>query len=334
MRPAEPYNLGKRSIPVENRPTRRLLRLGLFVVAFLVIAYFIGRSIWSEWDVIRGQPWRLHPGWLLCSAAVVWLDFLIMIQLWRVLLCTVSQKRLRFGTAFRITVLSNLGKYVPGKVWTFLGMVFLLRREGYTLPEALASTVLHQAFTLITGAVFVAVVLGPRIISGVAVIPLILGCVLSVVVLYPPLFSRLLNWGLRLLKREPLTIKLSFAKSVALFAAYFVAWIVYGTSFWCLLRGIGIHPGTFADTVAAFGAAYLIGFLAMFAPGGLGVREGALTVLLAPQLQPGLAAFVAVVARLWMTMMELTELIPIVGGWGRSKTVEPKATAPTPQKPH
>jgi len=131
---------------------------------------------------------------------------------------------------------------------------------------------------------------------------------------------------LLIFKCEPITIQLSFAKSVGLFAVSIIAWVVYGTAFWFLLRGIGISEVPFWETVAAFSAACILGFLLLFARGGLGVREGALVVLSAPQLGHGVAAIVAVVARLWMTMMELTELVPLAFGWGRSKTTRSDPT--------
>jgi uncharacterized membrane protein YbhN (UPF0104 family) len=81
-----------------------------------------------------------------------------------------------------------------------------------------------------------------------------------------------------------------------------------------MMKGIGIAPPVFWEIVATFGAAYLIGFLALFAPGGLGVREGIITLLLASYLPGGLPAAVAVAARLWTTAIELVSLIPLMGG--------------------
>ena len=51
--------------------------------------------------------------------------------------------------------------------------------------------------------------------------------------------------------------------------------------------------------------AWAIGFLVFLTPGGLGVREGALALLLAPFLPSPLPAVVALLARLWWTVAEL-----------------------------
>lgn len=312
MGDAEPQESRIDALSKRSRGKFRIPALVLFIVVLAVVAYFIGRSITSQWVVIRAHPWQLHVGWLVCSVALIWLDFSLLVQLWRILLHAFSQKPLGFWTAFRILVVSNFGKYIPGKVWSVVGMVFFLGREGYPARIALASTVLHQAYTIVSGIIFIAVVLGSEIFDGRPVVPLVIGVVACAMILYPPVFSYVLNRGLRLLRREPIQVRLSFALAIRLFAVYIVAWVMYGAAFWCLLHGLGVQPGLFWKTVASFAAAYLLGFLALFAPGGLGVREGVLSVLLATTLTPGIAALIAVVARLWMTLIELSQLIPVV----------------------
>ena len=98
---------------------------------------------------------------------------------------------------------------------------------------------------------------------------------------------------------------------------YLAAWAAYGASFWCFLRGVGLENLPFWQVAAASCGAYLAGFLALFAPGGLGVREGVLAVLLAPFMGPGIPAAVAVLSRLWMTIVELLGLAPLLTPLGR-----------------
>jgi len=305
-------------------PGRRIFKLVATVLLIGVVAYFLGKSIAAQWTAIRAYPWRVQPLWLILSALMLWVDFIVLAALWRYFVSTMSRNPLQLGTAFRILVLSNLGKYIPGKVWTVMGMVYFVRREGHSVPAALASTVLHQAFVLLSGFIFVLVVLGKDLFGNLPLFSIIGGALLSIIILYPPLFTGIINWGLGLLKREPITMRLTFFSSSMLFLVYVVVWILYGAGFWCMLRGAGISAGPFWQTGASFAAAYLLGFLVLFAPGGLGVREGVLAVLLTPTLGPGLAAVIAVVARLWMTVVELTELIPLAFGWGRLKSPNAK----------
>jgi glycosyltransferase 2 family protein len=87
---------------------------------------------------------------------------------------------------------------------------------------------------------------------------------------------------------------------------YALYWVVTGIAFAGLVRSL--HPLAAADVplaVAAYAAAYAIGFLALITPAGLGVREGVLTVALAQIMPVGVALAVALLSRLWMMLVEL-----------------------------
>lgn len=278
-----------------------------------VVAFFLVRSIFAQWDAVARYRWSLHWEWLLLSAGLVWIDFVILILLWRMILVRIGKHRLPFRTAYRVWFLSNFGKYLPGKVWTVMGMVYLLKAEGYSAAPVLVSAVLNQALSILSGLILSLVILGAGALGGIPIWVLIAIGLLAVAVLYPPLLQRTINVGLHLVRREPVEIPLPFGTIAFMFLIYLGTWIAYGGAFWLLLIGIGIHPtGSFMEVVAIFAASYLLGFLALFVPGGLGVREGALAVLAGRYLPIGLAAPVAVLSRIWLTVTELLGAIPLL----------------------
>lgn len=285
----------------------------------LIVCYFVYRAFSNQWAAARNHDWQLVPGWLALSAVIMLIDMALLFYLWTVLLKATSGRMLRFSAAYRISVLANLGKYIPGKVWTVAGMVYLLSDEDIPPQPALVSSALHQAFTLIPGAVFITAVLGTQVWGEASAIVVLAALTVGILALYPPMFRKLLNLGLSLFRRPPIDFDLSFTSAFLLFWAYIVAWIIYGSSFWCMTLGLGLPAGPFWPVTAAYGAAYLVGFLALFAPGGLGVREGVLAVVLTPYLPPGLSVVVAVASRLWMTIVELASLVPVLLGFGRKK---------------
>ncbi|HEX9751298.1 MAG TPA: lysylphosphatidylglycerol synthase domain-containing protein [candidate division Zixibacteria bacterium] len=291
---------------------RSILRLTLTLVLVGVVAFVIGRSIWSGWDAVVAQDWTVRPLWLSASVIVGWLSFASLVQLWRLLLTAISRRTISYARAYRATALANLGKYVPGKVWSVMGLVYFLREDGFAPAVSLAATILHQAYTVVSGAIFIVAILGTLIVRDlpiVVVIAVLAGCT---ILLYPPIFSRLVNRGMRLLKRDPIVVAIPFLRAVAFFFGYLAAWTCYGATFWLLLNAIGIEGQPFWSTAAAFVAAYLLGFLALFSPGGLGVREGVLAWLLSPALGAGVAGVLAVITRIWATVLELLQLLPIV----------------------
>jgi hypothetical protein len=97
------------------------------------------------------------------------------------------------------------------------------------------------------------------------------------------------------------------AGTVALLTVGYAAyWVVTGVAFAALVASL--YPLAASDVpvvVAAYAAAYAVGFLALLTPAGLGVREGVLVVALAPVLPAGPALVVALISRLWMMLVEL-----------------------------
>ncbi|MGH2626662.1 MAG: hypothetical protein ACRDHY_08445, partial [Anaerolineales bacterium] len=94
------------------------------------------------------------------------------------------------------------------------------------------------------------------------------------------------------------------------FGLHIVAWLGYGLAFCLLWSAFRPLPTGLEVLMAAsaFPSAYVLGFLAFFAPAGVGVREGALVALTAPLLGRADATALAVIARLWLTVLELVPL--------------------------
>jgi uncharacterized membrane protein YbhN (UPF0104 family) len=67
-------------------------------------------------------------------------------------------------------------------------------------------------------------------------------------------------------------IKLSGRKWVQLFLMVFGAWIFSGIAFYLIIKGSGQNI-SFSTAISANAAAMGLGILAIFAPGGIGVRE-------------------------------------------------------------
>ena len=99
------------------------------------------------------------------------------------------------------------------------------------------------------------------------------------------------------------------------FAGCTAAWLLYGAAFqWFVRAVIGHADGPWSRYLAAYVFSYLVGYLAIFAPGGVGVREVSLSsTLVALHLATGAeAALISVTSRLWLTVLEIVPGIAFV----------------------
>jgi len=289
----------------------------LVQVVFVALAlWFAGRALAGQWQGVREKLADTHPTWSLVALSVllVLLDYGLLIQVWRAMLTAWGEGgKLSLKEAARIWFVSNLGRYVPGKVWQIATMAVMAQRRGVSPVTATgASLVVNLAniasgfiVVLATGAaVFQAFsVAGPR--TGILV-----AVILGVGLLLLPLAFRIVAPLLARVTRDRIVLPVIPAQAIWLAAlGTAAAWVVYGIAFQLFSRAL-VHDeaGGTALYVAAFTGSYLVGYLAVFAPGGIVVRElmlatslTSLGLMSAPE-----ATLVAIASRLWLTAVEVT----------------------------
>jgi uncharacterized membrane protein YbhN (UPF0104 family) len=273
----------------------------------LAVLAFVGRSIARNWSEFRSLHVTLTiaPAWIAGSVLLVLLTYAMQIESWRRILAGWGQ-RLAFGPAARTWSVANLGRYVPGKVWSVAGLVVLAQRAGIAPGPAAASAFVIQAVSLGSG---VAVVAGvtPHSASPLRLALAGLAAVATILVLvWRPTALWLGRVVTSMAPLEPL------APSAVLAAIILtvLSWGTYGAALWMLARGL-LHdapvplPLPLTTAIGAFTLGYILGLLALFAPGGVGVRELVLVGLLAPFLGSGGAVAVSVASRVLLTLTEV-----------------------------
>jgi glycosyltransferase 2 family protein len=284
--------------------------LGLAIVAFAV------RSLVRNWDELQSQPlrWNVEPGWLVLSALVVWLMYALLIAAWRQMLSAWG-RGLDPWSAARIWTVSSLGKYLPGKIWAVAGMAVMAQRAGIGAGPATGSAVILQLLAIGTGVVVVGFTgwgalraVYPGATAGLAV--LLAGALGGLgLLVWPPSMRRLL----RLAAPEATEIRPPAAALGFGIVANLTAWLGYGVALWLLARGLLPAAGLdLLPAIAVFTASYLAGFLALFAPGGIGVREGVFILMLQGPIGIGAATALAIASRLLLTVTELGAAVPFL----------------------
>jgi len=210
-------------------------------------------------------------------------------------------------------MVANLGRYVPGKVWQIAALATLARQRGIPAATATAAAMVLQGIA-IASALLVGVGSLWTLADGAAwrwAVPA--GVVGALVVgLTPTVFHFVTETWFRV-TRTPEPPTLEPADALGWLVLGLLNWVVYAAAFWVMVEGLGLDVAFFA-TSSAFAAAYVVGYLAIFAPAGVGVREASLLALLSPQLGAGTAGAVAVIARIWTTGVEV---VPAAAFWAR-----------------
>ncbi|MFV2006704.1 MAG: lysylphosphatidylglycerol synthase domain-containing protein [Longimicrobiales bacterium] len=284
----------------------RLLQLGLTVAVTWFIIDRLGVSF-GELSELNLERWRPNMLVLTGSILVLLLGYFMSAALWGRMVADLGGPAIPMWRAVRLFMVANMGRYVPGKVWQIAGLALLAKKEGVSARIATGSAVLGQGFALLGAtAIGLGAFFGPneewRIIGEVAMAVVV---VLAFAIFIPAVFGRLLTLWSRVTREEvPARLQGRSTFGLRWVAFYTLNWAVYAAAFWLLYLSFGDFA-PFIQLGPAFAAGYVAGYVAIFAPAGVGVREAAIIGFLTPVMSIEAATVLAVIARVWTTAVEV-----------------------------
>lgn len=288
-------------------PVKPWLKRVLQLIVLAVIFSFLARSVYRNWDEVRNYEWHFNYPYLALSFVTLLAALTLMVVFWRSILRKVGY-HLGLNRSWKIWFISNLGRYVPGKVWQIMGMVYLCERENIPKIATTTSVVMAQAWSIISAFILMG---GYLLVARSLALPrfpflFILFIPVGFILIYPPILERLINGLLKRLKREPIRLHMTFGDSLGFLALYFFGWIVYGVAFSAFVFSVHAMPlSTVPAIVCIFAVSYTLGFLFIVTPGGLGVREGLLAALLSAYMPLPIATVISLLSRIWFTAGEM-----------------------------
>lgn len=311
-----------------------------------LIFFKIFQPIVKNWSVVQASVRETSP-WKLGASVGMFALFLVGFRAfqWRYILG-------RFGhwlpaaAAVRIWSSSELARYAPGVIWQVVGRVYLVKPYGVRGSVCSATQVLELTLFLLANIMVAVGCLtwlgiksfhGPArtwLVAAMCLVPFLL------TLLHPSVLYRVLNLVMRKLNKPQVEKRMSFAELLGL-----VGWSVCGLLFqslaiWYIVSEPigGLKLAKWWVIAGSYSLAWVAGFLAFWAPGGLGVRElvlaAALQVALPPQLRERFAdpaarlsvlAFLSVLLRLWATLGELLV-------WSAATLADPRRARPSAPK--
>jgi hypothetical protein len=212
---------------------------------------------------------------------------------------------LPFPLVFSIVSISQLGKYLPGGVWQFVARFAAYRQNRLSYRDMGKAFVVENVW-LILGSLFVgaaAVFLGrpPALMQlfGAAFGPGLLPALAGLSLLLWALTIGASEYAIRSAGRRP-----SAAAACAQFISQTGMWLLLGLSFACLIQ-VAADARMWGLLSGAFILSFLAGYVAIFAPGGIGVREYVAVLLLSSLFSGPEIGVAAIVHRLLYTLAEL-----------------------------
>ncbi len=284
------------------------------IILWLVVSAvlgFLGYHLFTNWQNVRNFDFSFNYFYLILSFIILGFAFVQMSFIWNYILRKLEpDNRLSQLEALKIYTTAEFGKYAPGKVWNILGMVYLGGKKGLSKRNILIASILESVLAtvvmLLVGIVFSAIFLSS--INPLFYLFAFASVVVGLIAIHPKVFYPLFNFVLKKLKKTE-AVPANFLKQkdiLKIIIFYIGVSLLFGIAFFFFVKSlVVISLVALPGIIGLFCLAIALGIVVLFAPSGLGVRDGVLVALLLFYLPLGVATLITFVARVWVTLTEV-----------------------------
>lgn len=288
----------------------------LIAVLYFIVVYFV-----KNIDEIKNQD--LHINWLVFSISMLFYFIYkyTLASLWHYI-TKLNNASIPYDKAVTAYLYSILGKYIPGKVFMLAARLVYYKEEDAPLGKVTICFFFENICTLLGAAMLfiVSLFFFPNDVMKDYWYITVGLMVAFFICIHPKILNFFLGILEKIFKKSNLKVNMSYGQMIKIVLLFVGNWLIVGVGFYMLVYSIYPVPLSESLFVAGiFAISAIIGILAIFAPSGIGVREGimiyCLNLILPPDKQV-LSVVIAAISRLWVT---IPELVLILGAFVYSK---------------
>jgi glycosyltransferase 2 family protein len=285
--------------------TKKQILTTLGKVTFLgTLIYFCLRYFAPRWESLQlsDRLGTISLPWFITAAIITLAYYILALLIWIMILRNLGSAPDLYMTT-RAYVFSLLPKYIPGSIAAHGIRTRLATSAGVPVVVSMKSFLLEVTFALgtaaaisIPGTIYYFPALTNRhSTSLVAAFALLL---IVVVAGYRFKLHNINKLRLRALHRP--------TSYVSVFSLYLLFWFVFGVAHWCLANALSVSSvSNLPQLTVAVSASWALGFISIFAPAGLGVREAVLYFFVSNWMQQADVILFVTLSRLLMFGVEV-----------------------------
>jgi len=291
--------------PIESLLGRRWVNYCLMLIGTGLALLVIGNTVYRNWSEFQAFSWQLNPLPLVGAGAALVIAFGLNVLTW-VLISRALGSRVGFWKDLEIYSFSTVVRRLPGVIWQLAGRTYLYHQAKTTLAVPLWGTVweLFAQFSSATSLTTLMLVLSPRLRTA---FPGGMWVLLSLIpmgwfALRPHDLVAVMKRMAPRMTGEP---DLTRRNLSAWFGLYVLSWILGGAILYFLTSALGPQARPlFPVCVGVVAASGVLAILVAPIPGGLGIREISLVLLLQLYVPSPVAVAATVMFRLWLLLGE------------------------------
>ncbi len=291
---------------------KKTTRIIIYIIILGIIFYFLAKYFYTNWHKVPFNELRFNYWYLALSYLIWFAGFPLNAYIWKRNIEIIGEK-ISFLQGLRITAIAALPRYIPGRIWGIAGQVYLTKKEG-AIPGSKSGVgvILGTAVNTLSGILLFVLIfpLTQHNTLSKTYYLIFLSIPIFLIILYPPLFVKIVNLGLKILKKNKITVIPKYSQVIYLLFLYTLLWISQCLGIYFLINSFyPLHLSFILPLCAIYPAAWVIGFLSFISPGGIGVREGILSYLFNFYMPTSIGIVASVLIRLWGTIGEIITFI-------------------------
>ncbi len=296
---------GKHLVEHKNVKSKKFTLSLVLVIPSLL---FLGYRVYASWDELNPSQWRLNPWYLVSAALALLIAFFLNASTWSLVVRS-RGARSGFKKNLEIFCIASIARRLPGAIWQITGRVLLYQQEGIPGQVILQGSVWEIIIQVLSALAVFGVFLPWY---GAAIPPIVNYIWLLLLLLLPfAIKPSLLDGVFRSFFRRTdsqfaLEGQVESRDVLVWFSVYFASWISGGLILYFISQAfyVGVNLSLLPVLCGFVALSGVVGICVSAIPGGLGLREVSLSVLLAHYLPGPVAVSAAIVFRLWILVGE------------------------------
>ncbi|MCK4506876.1 MAG: radical SAM protein [Candidatus Aegiribacteria sp.] len=309
------------------------------VLLLIIAILYFALELWPRWQPGLIGFWENSRD--SASLPMIGLSFISLLlgyyfapAPWRKILEALKIPKIDKGEVRRNWYTTQMGQYVPGKLWMIVGRITFLKANGTGPVKAITAFILENLYMMVTLTIMALIglpFLGLANVPLPVIIALWISAGLGVVMLFAPKIQRVLTHKLsHRLGADIDDLPHISHRHQAVFVGYnLLSWSLRSMALYFWFRGFGVQSdppfAMIAICLMAGPVSWFIALIMVFIPGGIGIREGVQGLLLSGFVQGGVqvATVIALGQRVMLMVVEgLYALQAIIYGAMRRKFTE------------
>lgn len=290
-----------------KKPSKKQILKALKILFGVLVVIFLAWYFWKNWDEFSDKIMNVDLGIFVLSMLFYFVYKFTLASLWHYI-TKLNGCSIKYEKAVTSYLYSILGKYIPGKVFMLAARLTYYKEEDAPLSKVTVCFFIENICTLLGAAMLfiVSLLFFPNELlenykwATLALIVLFFVCI------HPKIINFFLGIIGKLFKKD-LKIPMKYSQMLKVVLLFIGNWLIVGVGFFILTKSIypAVEYSQLLFCAGIWGISAIMGILAIFAPSGLGVREGIIVAGLCLIMPQGDAMVVSVVSRLWQTIPEL-----------------------------